>query len=1035
MEFRQVIGKLDAAVNALLAGMAIQDWRVPPATPADPVNAAINPAWPVWSGSTFNGNSFYPSPSNPGPLRRYEKNYVYADITMPASHMGIDLTDSEGMLLINGWMPFTLWLDGQELYRETHAWHATGPLADPFPVKITPGKTHRLVLCLEPTDLPTGFSGLFMDLKFAKAIDVMTPIGVALQALNIGDKIVTDPAERRKLEKLAAMVDLTAVERQDWPAVLASLARMTKAADWLSKKIKPLIVSLVGHTHIDMDWMWTWPDTVNCIRRDFHSVLAMMDDIPGLCFTHSQVPTYQVIQEMDPDLFAKVKQRIAEGRWEVVAGTWVEGDLNMADGEDLARHMLYAGDWCAANLGKRAEIFWAPDTFGHPGNMPQLAALGEMKRYFHWRGQRPGEWQPVRSWQGVDGTRVLAASQSYGAWALPHMLHHKALVSWERGWKHGLFIWGLGDHGGGLPRWCYRQLESVLDHPLMPTIRHATMKQFIDAAAGEMKNLPSSRGETQTLFPGCFTTHASIKSYNRRCETALLTAEALGALAGLDGRATLREAWQKMLFNHFHDIMDGAAIHDSYVDAHERAEDAIAAANDVTRKAMAVLVKPAKSGAKGGQVTLVNALGFTRTEPVCAKLPAGTVGVIDDKGVFTPAQKLDDGYVFIARDVPAFGAKTYAIATKTPKSAILADVAVTENAFNQTFVIDTQSANLQVSKLNGTIASFLVKANQKQLVPYGVPRDLEHVYTVRQDLAMNLFTVIDEQPNIMSAWLINSHTREEHLVAGAKVSVIEAGPVFARLRVEHSFRQSSIRQDVVIYNELARVDLDTTVDWRERGTPDVGVPQLKLSFNGTVVEPKARFEGPFVVAQRPCDGIEQPTQKFVDISGPAGGYTLFNDGRYGVDVLGGRARVTLVRNPYSPDGEPDNGVHRVRLAVVPHEGVTNEQLVKAGMAFNRPMLSAAGKPATEAALSVALAAEGVVIHSLRRAEHSNGWLVRLVETNGRKTTGTLTVGGGVKQAVEVNFLENPLKKSVALTRGRTTLTWRPFEVKTLLLQR
>ena len=1040
MQVRQVLGVLDEAVNALLAGVAIQDWRVPPTTPEDPVHAVIDPAWPIWSGDQFNGNNFYPSPSNPGPLRKYEKNYLYADLTMPATHAGIDLAGSEAMLLINGWMPFTLWLDGQELYRETHAWHATGPLADPFPVKIEPGKTHRLVLCLEPTDMPTGYSGLFMDLKFGKAIDVMTPVGVAAQALHIADKLVTDGAGRRKLDALAAMIDVDAIARQDWPAVLASIDRMTKAAGWLSKLIKPLIVNLVGHTHIDMDWMWTWPDTVHCIRRDFHSVLAMMDDIPELCFTHSQVPTYKVIQERDPDLFARVKERIAEGRWEVAAGTWVEGDLNMADGEDLARHMLYAGDWCEANLGKRAEIFWAPDTFGHPGNMPQLATLGGMKHYFHWRGQRPGQWQPVRSWQGVDGTTVLAASQSYGAWALPHMLWHKALASWERGWKHGLFIWGLGDHGGGLPRWCYRQLERVMDHPLMPTVRHATMKRFITDAAGEMKHfpvLPASRGETQTLFPGCLTTHASIKSYNRRCETALLTAETLGALTGIDSRAVLREAWQGMLFNHFHDIMDGAAVHDTYINAHERAEAALAAAGEVTRRAMDVLV-PARGGKRDGtKLTLVNALSFARTEPVCVDLPAGTIGVVDEKGLFTPAQAMDNRYVFVARDVPAWGTKTYTVVSKTPKSVASDVVHVTEHehVFNQTFVIDTRTATVQVSKNNGTIASFIVKPSAADLVPYGVPRDLEHVYISRQDLAMNLFQFIDERPNQMSAWLINSTSRETNLVAGAKVSVVETGPVFARLRVEHSVRQSSIRQDMVIYNELARVDLDMTIDWRERGNPDVGVPQLKLAFNGSVPGPRARFDGPFVVTERPCDGIEQPTQKFVDVRGEGVGYTVFNDSRYGVDVLGGRCRVTLVRNPYGPDGEPDNGVHRVRMSVVPHDGsVSNEQLVQAGMAFNRPMLSAAGKPAAPA-LAVKLDAEGVVMHSLRLAEHGDGWLVRLVETNGRRASGTFTVGGGITQAVEVNFRETPLKKPVKPTRGRVALTWRPFEVKTLLLRR
>jgi len=684
---------------------------------------------------------------------------------------------------------------------------------------------------------------------------------------------------------------------------------MEQALAPLSAAAKETIVHLIGHTHIDMDWMWTWKDTVHCIRRDVKSVTDMMDDYPDITFTHSQVPTYQVVQEMDPDVFEKVRMRLKEGRWENAAATWVEGDLNMADGESVARHILYAADWSLANLGAKAKVLWEPDTFGHPGNMPQLAKLGELDCYFHMRCNPAMPTWPIRTWEGVDGTEIPAFSMFYGSNLQPEFLMQRVLNCKALGFKNTFHIWGLGDHGGGIPRFQIDILERYRNKPLIPTMKFSTIRQLLESVREENHKMPRNKGMTFSLFEGCFTTHALIKKYNRQCETALLTAEALCALAGLDRKTELRNAWTQMLFNHFHDIFDGAAVHDSYINAYDRAERSLAIARKATSDAAKDVVKASRSGRT---LALINPLGFERCEPVEAPLPKTTRCLIDDQGNIVPVQRKDDTTVFFAEKIPAFGIKTCYIVTSKLEGFAPQNVAVNEEAHY--YHVETPLASIRIHKESGTIGSYYDKRLKREFVGYGVPKDMTYIQSARIDLALNVFQLIDEAPNGMSAWLINNNLRQQNLLQNAEVSLVESGPVFARFKVVHKIRSSKIEQDILIYNQLPRIDFETTVDWREKGSEETGVPQLKVSFASSMSAPRARFEGPFFITERPADGMEQPTGKFVDVSGDECGFAIYNDSKHGCDVLGSRVRLTLLRNSYGPDPESDNGVHTMRFA-------------------------------------------------------------------------------------------------------------------------
>jgi alpha-mannosidase len=1021
---------MSASVDAVLAALDSKHWkdlfaafpltwRRSPTEPADPLAAVPGADWAVWDGA---------KPS----YRLHGKNWFYADLAFPESHCGIPLAGTIARIFINGYCPFTLWIDGIECYRETHAWNATGPIADPFPVPIVPGRVHRLIACFEPTDLPAlanDYPGA-IQVRSAPCMDLMVDVGAASFELRLAQGFARSADEQRLIGEAAARIDLAALAENRWPAVLASIHEMETVLAPFAARAKAMTVHLVGHTHIDMDWMWTWKDTVHCVRRDATAVTDLMDDFPEVGFVHSQVPTYQVIQEQDPAVFARIKRFVAEGRWQNAASTWVEGDLNMADGESIARHMQYAHDWSVANLGQAATVMWAPDTFGHPGNMPQLARLGGMDSYFHWRCNpgRDDNW-PIRVWEGVDGTPIIAFSGAYGGWADPLALQGSALASQRHGLSHALHVWGLGDHGGGLPRFMLAQIERFRNRPLIPRIVFDTMAGTLAAIRPEVDRLKRNRGETFTLFEGCFTTHASIKRYNRRCEGALLAAEALAARAGLDRRDTLRGAWTDTLFNQFHDSFDGAAVQGSYVDAHARAEKSLATAGAVAAEALAALVRPDPAGVI---LTVVNTLGHERSEPMVVDLPAGSAALADADGRILPVQPLDGRFVVLIDRLPAFTRRSYRILDRLPADFAAPAVAVVEQG--EEFRIDTRLAAIRLHRGSGAIGSYVDKGLCQEFVAYGVDKTLTHVPCTRRDLALNVFQIIDESPNTMSAWLINDILKEESLLRGATVTLVETGPVFARFRVRHAFRASTISEDVIIYQDFPRIDCIADIDWRERGDDTVGVPQLKVSFGSGLRAARLRCEGPFTVVERDADGTDQPTQKWADLSGDEAGFALLNDSKYGVDALGGRLRLTLLRNPYNPDRETDNGRHLVRFAFLPHgPGLPAAELVRAGMAFNRPPVAACSGGADEDAFLDLAGAPDVVCTALRRAEHSDRLLVRLFETAGRPARLTVGLAGGITAAEEVDFSEQPTGGAVGLAGSRATVDLRPFEVKTLSL--
>ena len=90
-----------------------------------------------------------------------------------------------------------------------------------------------------------------------------------------------------------------------------------KANDFLNDKFygelcghEDVIATCVGHTHIDVAWLWTVAQTREKVARSFSTVLKLMEEYPEYIFMSSQPQLYKMLKEDHPKIYEKVKEKI-----------------------------------------------------------------------------------------------------------------------------------------------------------------------------------------------------------------------------------------------------------------------------------------------------------------------------------------------------------------------------------------------------------------------------------------------------------------------------------------------------------------------------------------------------------------------------------------------------------------------------------------------------------------------------------------------------------------------------------------------------
>jgi len=761
---------------------------------------------------------------------------------------------------------------------------------------------------------------------------------------------------------------------------------------------------MIGNAHIDPVWLWQWHEGFHEARATFRSALDRMREYDDFIFCASSAALYEWVEQSDPAMFAEIRQRVAEGRWAIVGGWWVEPDCNIPGGESFVRHGLYGQRYFREKFGTTGTVGFNVDSFGHAATLPQILAKSGLRYYVFLRPGPHEKGLPGRVfwWEAPDGSRVLAFRipfeyLSNGQDFEPHI--RRCAAEMKPPLDEFMCFYGVGNHGGGptiANLECIRRLDGSADLPELHFSRPEAFFENITDLAG----LPIVRDELQNHAPGCYAAHSGIKRWNRLAENRLLAAEKWSALAmwttDQPYPADFGRAWKNVLFNQFHDILAGTSIEPAYEDARDQVGEALAIADRGLNLAMQAFAWrigiPQEAGSR--PIVVFNPHAWEGKQAV--ELEFGKVttedALLDDAGQRVPFQRIQshatcggrNRLCFVA-DLPALGYRTYRlIPMQTLEISEAPRVSATDT------VLDNGRFRLEFDGRTGYVSSL---------------RDLRAGVEVFTGSAA-VPVVVDDPAD---TWGHNIFKWDKVIGAfmATSVRLVERGPVRWTIRVTSEYGRSTLHQDFAMYADRDPIDVSVTVDWREP------LKMLKLRFPVNVKFMKITHEIPYGHLEREADGDEDPLQSWVDISGTSRdaeitcGFSLLNDGKYSGDVTVRDIGLTVLRSPAYANHSPavlepgglysfiDLGIQRFRYAMLPHQGSWETSgTVRAAAELNqRPFALIAtyhpngALPQSDAFIAVEPA--NITATVLKQAEEGNDLILRAFETTGAATRATI----------------------------------------------
>ncbi len=767
-------------------------------------------------------------------------------------------------------------------------------------------------------DMREGANQCRVRLEFCKRL---------LDAKRIADK----RAEFAKiLDDAAAKLDFSAVSKRDKAAFEASCAECVKALQPFAVLAKQYTLYLVGHAHIDMNWLWLWPETKEVCRATWTQALNFMDEFPGFKFSQSQPGAYIAIEKEHPELFRRIQEAVKRGDWEATGAGWVENDMNMPSGEAVARQCLLTNAFYLSRFGKASDMAWAPDTFGHAWTVPSILADAGYKHYFFCRC---GKGEPLFWWEGPDGARLAAYSYgSYGEQIRPDRASWALDIDNRLGIPSAMVVYGVGDHGGGPTREDLTIATQLQKEPIFPKVVFATTDDYFNSALqASGGKLPVVRDELNFTFEGCYTTHADIKRWNRESENLLAEAESISAVAHNWGAPYPAEAftqgWRNTCFDQFHDIFCGSAIHPSYDYSRGLYQQAHDAATGAISGSLRSLEAQIDTSGAGIPILVWNPVAWDRKDAVQVKLTTPEewkgASLLDAEGAAVPAQvvgstKQGDGYettlVFVAQ-LPSLGyAVFHAQAAPAPAGSGVHELTPEEVA-----------AGMAIFAEGGIPLSFGEEGK-----PYA---------SLRAGLQM-----LHEDPHGMSAWNLGTITKTEDLKP-AEFGPTVTGPVFTRHQAVFKYGKSTLTLTGTLYSDMSRRDFDLDADWQEIGNGKDGGPLLKASFATSATNPTATFEIPFGSIERRASGAEVPAQKWIDVAQTQ--RTIPPGGREAKALdIGKYFNLDVIATPANPgDGDFDGGQRAYSSEIF---GAAGAMLSVEGVPFYTPPLADGAKNAVAA---------------------------------------------------------------------------------------
>lgn len=940
----------------------------------------------------------------------------------------------------------TVFLDG----------HACGAFDWRHPVLLLPesvhdGEDHTLLLQVFMEE-PRLFVGLTLSIRHEIHWRLYHLMQTVLEvAVCLSEDEVARHALLERLNTAYSMLDL----REGWhsqrfhdSAHAAYDYIHTHLTEGLVSNSRPHI-TVSGHAHLDVAWQWPYWRTRQKIAHTVANVLNLMERYPDYHYSQSQPQVLQWLKEDVPELYARVKQRVAEGRFEPVGAMWLETDCNLPSGESLVRQILHGTRFLQEEFGMTVQHIWLPDVFGYSAALPQIMRGCNipvfMTTKISWNQFNRMPCDTFR-WRGIDGTEVVThfitapdlhsatTYYTYNGPTRPRDMTGTWINYRQQAINdHLLYLAGWGDGGGGPTEEQLERVQIMEDLPNFPRVRFGRADAFFTELyehVWEHPQLPTWVGELYLEYHrGTYTSQARNKQANRRAELYYRETELLNSWASLYGMPSRQEqlnaGWRLILLNQFHDVLPGSSIHAVYEDTERLYQQIFSLGQGIRDEALATLQKHIV--ANEHDVIALNTLLWERTDPL--QIPTTLAREL-------PAAQRStdwDGNTFFFVDgvrVPSCGVTVLSTNTHIEQNEAQTSCRVTV-LVDGTYLLQNDFYDLWLN----------AEGNMSRLYDKRVQRDV-----LAPGQVGNQLIAYEDRPLDFDAWDIDLFYEEKHYPLRENVTcrVLEEGPVRATVEVVRHYLSSRITQRISLWRMSPRIDIATEIDWHEHQTLLKAV--FPLAINGA----RATYEIQFGSVERPTHRntswdvarFEVCAHRWIDLAEGGYGVSLLNDSKYGHDVHDNVMRLTLLKSGIFPDAQADQGLHRFTYSLLPHAGDWRDaQTVRHAYELNVPVLCLVGTQQTSSRIQsnaafIQTACSHIVVETVKPAEDGNGLIVRLYETHNQRGRATLSFASHLHSVQECNLLEEALGDAPAylIKENGFSFEVRPFEIKTFRVQ-
>lgn len=831
----------------------------------------------------------------------------------------------------------------------------------------------------------------------------------------------------------------------DWsrPGSDGFYASVEEADDFLNEAIDSMdkesavTVNCVGHTHIDLAWLWRLKHTREKASRSFSTVFRLMDMFGEYKFLQTQPQIYEYIKQDFPEIFEEIKKRVKEGRWEADGAMWVEADCNLTSGESLTRQILIGSKFVKEEFGKDMEFLWLPDVFGYSWALPQILKKSGINTFMttkiSWNefNRMPHD---TFMWKGMDGSEVLThfittpdADYSVSPWYYTYngMLTPYTVKGVWKNYndkninKEVLISFGYGDGGGGVNREALEQRRRMDKIPGLPHVKTTTAGDYFRKLQETVKDtkeyLHKWDGELYLEYHrGTYTSHAYNKKMNRKLEFLYREAEWLTAMAaaktgGIETaeQEALTEGWKIILRHQFHDIIPGSSILQVYEDSKTEYAKAQEIAEQVETNAFSALVDQ-----KENTWTVLNNAGW---EMNClAAVPEGRDGVFKTETGEVLKSQREGNVTYVEVDsVPAMAGKVICF----EEGSAQGEATVFQVSENR---IETPFYEMELNEA-GQFTRIYDRENDREVIAEGE--------------RANVLQVFEDKPFEFDAWNIDIFYLEKMREVTDLVSaeIMENGCLKAVLRLKWNYMDSEIQQDITLYRNDRRIDFVTYVNWKETHQ------LLKASFPVDVRASEARYDIQYGNVKRPNNWntswemakFETVAHRFADMSERDYGVSILNDCKYGHDIKENRMRITLLKSATNPDYKQDQGEHFFTYSLLPHRGDFIEgETAKEAYALNQPVKVLPGEWKNSGHSFISFSTDKVELDAVKRSEDGKHLVVRFHEYAGSRQKVKVCPGFEYVSFCESDLMERPIEEE--RKAGEILMEMKPYEIKTLL---